>query len=156
MAFENLDFSKWTSGSARYAEGMKNSETTKGKAKSARMRGLESGIGTVLGAAVGGYFGGLGGAVSGAQIGGGLMSGDANSVASGISGLAGDSSSKPAYLRNSSSRQLSTYAVDPGQAASAMNMSGNGAAAMGILRGAAGGDTIDQLVAMSKFGGGLV
>lgn len=156
MAFENLDFSNWTSGSKRYAEGMKEAKTIKAKAKAAKMRGLESAIGLVLGAGVGGYFGGLEGAVSGAKIGGGLLSGDMNSAASGVSALMKSEDDTPAYLRKSSAKQLADYAIDPGQAASAMNMAGNEAAAMSILRGAAGGDTIDQLVAMSKFGGGLV
>lgn len=160
MAFGNLDFSNWTSGSKKYAEGMKNAETIKAKAKAAQDRGLESGIGTVLGAVVGGFLGGPAGASAGAQIGGGLLSGDMEKASSGVTGLMGASGgggeSTPAYLRKSSKKELNNYAVDPGQAASAMNMAGKEAAAMNVLRSAAGGDTIDQLVAMSKFGGGLV
>lgn len=156
MAFGNLDFSNWTSGSKKYAEGMKDAETLKAKAKAAQDRGLESALGLLLGAGLGGYFGGLEGAVSGAKIGGGLLSGDMSSAVSGMSDLMKDKEETPAYLRKASKKELNDIAVDPGQAASAMNIAGKETAAMNILRGAAGGDTIDQLVAMSKFGGGLV
>lgn len=68
MAFENLDFSGWKSGSSALARSKVDSETTRAKAHASQASGLTAGIGTVIGA----IFGGAGGAALGRQIGGSL------------------------------------------------------------------------------------
>ena len=117
MSLYNLDFSGWRQGNAAYAEGLLKSETERAEGEAARMRGLESGIGTVAGAIIGGIFGGPMGAVKGAQMGGSLMSGGQMTGAQAASlagGLMGGSSTATPY----------GGAVDPGQVASANNMVG--------------------------------
>ena len=132
MSLYNLDFSGWRQGNAAYAQGLLNSETQLAKARAARQRGFENGLGTVAGAIIGGIAGGPMGAVKGAQIGGTLMSGGqmtGSQAASLAGGLMGGSSMATPY----------GDAVDPGQVASASNMVGGlkdmSAAATGNMYG---------------------
>lgn len=148
MAFEDLNFSNWTSGSENYSSSFKEAKTTKAKAKAAAMRGLESGFGTVIGAIVGGYFGGVGGASSGAQIGGGLLSGDMEKTKEGVDGLTSrgastSASGAPKWYNDLSKKQKSDLAFDPMQYVSSMNAIPSG-------------DVVDAMVAKSKLYGGLI
>lgn len=116
MSLYNLDFSGWRQGNQAYARGLVNSKTTRAKAEAARMRGLESGIGTIGGLIIGSYLGNpMLGAMLGSKIasGGELSIQDAIALAGGLAGSKGSGMSTP-------------YgdAVDPGQVASSSNMVG--------------------------------
>ena len=118
MSLYNLDFSGWRAGNNAYASGLLNSETQMAKARAARQRGLESGIGTIVGGIIGGLAGGPAGAMKGASIGSTILGGGQMN-ASQIMSLAGGLGGAPNAAKKYGMATKYGDAVDPMQVASA-------------------------------------